>query len=310
MRSWTGRPARFSSSRATARVGTCPLWGGLILLLASCATGSRVGRPDAVDQDFRPVGQGTLIRPLTWSRVMTSARRDDGVARFDLAFEGQDDEILRFVNRNEYDFDSVWRTYVVWQPLSWVDDGQGSDRKSTTGDVRLGVNARWFQGVLPVADGQALDLEAGVEAFAVWPTGQPKAPRWPGVVDSNEGYFVVGNVRGGNHSQSLALNLGAGGQQQPGTTGYTARYLMGAAFNQGIGFGPHDSGESGLRIGLESFWTLAPAEDQEFGEVSLLLGFWVDTAEITVGYRAGLTEESPDWVLFVNFGTRLFDTLF
>ena len=261
-------------------------------------------------QDFRPVGRGTLIKPLTWSRVTTSERRDDGVANFDLAFEGQDDDILRFVNRNEYDFDSVWRAYLVWQPASWVKDSQGSYGFSTTGDVRMGLNARLFEGVLPVEEGKALDLEAGVEVFAVWPTGQPKPPRWAGVVDSNEGYFVLGNVRGGSNSQSLALNLGAGGQQQPGSTGYTARYLMGAAWNQGIGFNPQAFGEAGMRVGLETFWTLAPAEDQDFGEVSLLLGFWVDTAEITVGYRAGLTEESPDWVLFVNFGTRLFDTLF
>ena len=65
-----------------------------------------------------------------------------------------------------------------------------------------------------------------------------------------------------------------------------------------------------MRVGLETFWTLAPSENQNFGEVSFLLGFWIDTSEITVGYRAGLTAESPDWVVFVNFGTRLFDTLF
>ena len=291
------------------------------MFLASCATGTRVsdtglhtgGATAAYPmeaQGYAPRGTGTLIKPLTGSRVITSERRDEGVARFDLAFEGQDDDILRFVNRDEYDFDRVFRSYLVWQPLSWVKDDSGSYRSSTTGDVRMGLNGRFFEGVLPMGDGEALDLEAGLELFAVWPTGQPKPPRWAGVVDSNEGYFLVGNVRGGSHSQSVALNLGGGAQQQPGSVGYTARYLMGAAFNQGIGFGANDFGETGMRVGVETFWTLAPSENENFGEISLLLGLWVDTAEITIGYRAGLTQESPDWVLFVNFGTRLLDTLF
>ncbi len=303
-----GGSSTFGSTVWGASVRRAGILAGLLLSLASCASGTKVDGPEP--QQYIPRGQGILIQPLTWSRLSTSERRDEGVATFDLAFEGQDDDILRFVNRNDYDFDSIWRAYIVWQPLSWVNDGTGSYGKSTTGDVRMGLNGRLFESVLPMGDGQALDLEGGIEAFAIWPTGQPKPPRWAGVVDSNEGYFLLGNLRGGNHMQSLALNLGAGAQQQPGSVGYTARYLMGAAYNRGFAFGPHENGGSGLRLGAETFWTLAPAENQNFGELSLLLGFWVDTAEITLGYRAGLTSESPDWVLFINVGTRLFDTLF
>ncbi|MEZ5988006.1 MAG: hypothetical protein R3F30_02540 [Planctomycetota bacterium] len=284
------------------------------LLLAALGLGACAAPrvPAGPAQGAAPLGRAEVLAEPAWSRMSSTPRRDEGTARFDLAFEAQDPgdrgrEALRFVNRIGYDVDPVFRARFEWQPLTWVDDASGDRSASTTGDVVLGVDARLLESVQPLSESTVVDVEGGLDLFGVIPTGQPKPPRWPGVIESEEGLFMLGNLRAGSRDRGLGLDLGGGLAGLPGSTSRTGRLLGGLSWTEGLGLRPGDLGLDGARLGVGTFWTHDFGGHRSFGELSVHLTLAIETVELDFGFRAGLTPESPDRIFTVMFGTRLFD---
>lgn len=200
--------------------------------------------------------------------------------------------------------DANTSAHVEWLPFGFKDRPDGWDRSSSA-ELTYGLHHR-------ISGGDEWNVwrpAISVNVFGIAPHGGPKAARWPGVVEGEEGYFGVLAAEWGNHERSVLLNVGSGVGGRPVGNGDSGRILAGAAFTQalagtGIGFSTEPT-----RIGIETHFAYDPIDDRTFGELHVGLSFWLGATEVDVGYRRGIAPDSHDDVFYIGFRSRLLDSL-
>ncbi|MFQ5503818.1 MAG: hypothetical protein ACE5F1_03355 [Planctomycetota bacterium] len=246
------------------------------------------------------------VQPMRFGRLSHYGDTELGTARIRAAAEVLPGDQVRTVSRAEFDFDESMRPWLEFQPLSFTDEASGWE-SSTTGDLLFGlyrrVQAYGADGTWERRGEPAL----GIDLFAVSPHGARKRPRWPGVVEGEEGYYGVGTLGFAGEERNLSFNLGGGIGGIPRRDGRSGRLLGGLGITQSLpGLGIDWSTEA-TRLGIEAFWVWDAPGDRVFGELTVAVSFWVGSLELSLGYRRGLSSESEDDVFFIGFGGLLFD---
>jgi hypothetical protein len=238
------------------------------------------------------------------SRLVTYGDHEEASVDFEMAVEVVDGEHIHLPVKFLFDVDGQTGPWVEWHPVGVKHDG--SWRLSSSGELLAGVHQR-ISGPRSAQVG-GFQTAFSAEAFAVFPHGGAKPARWPGVVENEEGYFVLGAGEIGNEQVTLALNLGAGVGGRPGRTGKSGRVLGGGALTYALQTTGIDYATEPSRVTLESFWTHDPIDDRTLAELSFGVSLWLGVVELDMGYRRGLTDGVPQDVFYIGIRSRAFDT--
>jgi len=269
----------------------------VVALLASCRS---VAVP-APRED-----SGKLVYGTRFGRFRSLGRAEVQAATLTTRGEYLPDRQFRFPTTVDYDLDAYTRAHIELMPYSRTNRDVGWT-SSGTGEHIYGVYRR----LRDYERGQSWEGRStgaiGVDAFAVFPQGGDKPPRWGGVIEGEEGYFGILNYELANSNRNLNFAAGGGVGGIPGRPGKTGRVIAGVTWTEafpgpGIEYATED-----MRVSVENTWVWDPAEGRTFGELGLVATVWVGSVELALGYRRGLTSETEDDVLFLGFGTRLFD---
>lgn len=286
----------------------------LVFLFPACRFATKdltpafpVQEPRNTEYEY-PVQVDNLLAPAAMSRLASVGERSEGVANTRLSIENAPDEVIRFVNRIDFDFDEDFRPFFEWQPLSYNKRLDESYKSSTTGDIMLGFNYKLGDVRIGLGGQGYLDARTGIEVFAVFPHGNTELARWSGIIEGEEGFYARGIAEFGNEIRSLVLNFGVGAGGRPKRGGKTGRIMGGVAWSEALPI-LGAVGEERTRFGLETFWVEDQVGRRSFGEISISISTWFGATELSLGFRKGILKDNEDNTLFLSFATRLLDTL-
>jgi hypothetical protein len=274
----------------------------LAALVASCrSAGRRVAAP-VVPQD-----SGKLVYGTRYGRLRSLGRAEVQAAEVTTRAEYLPDDQIRFPTNVDYDIDAWTRAYVEFLPYSRT-DRDGDWTSSSTGENVFGIYRRLVDyGRGGPRGGGGGTSAIGLDAFAVFPHGGDKPPRWNGVIEGQEGYYGVLNYEIANSQRNINFAAGGGAGGIVGRPGKTGRVIGGIAWTEAFPGPGFEYSTDDVRLTVENSWVWDPPEDRLFGELGFVATVWVGSVELALGYRRGLTSETVDDVVFVGFGTRLFD---
>ncbi len=259
------------------------------------------------------------LEPVTGTRLAVFAQPNFGSAFLRLSGEHSPGEFTE--SYGEVSFALIEGSSLVCEfPLVRWDDSAGLDgtadkdwKRSASGDHVYS----WRQSLLAsgAQPGTSSFLPAIASEFAfVDDHGGQRPARIQGLVENEEGFF--GRIAAewpmggfGGYEATLSLNAGAALLGRAGRPGQGVRYLWGLAFTHALWQPGIQFSTEPLKLSIESFWLEDPIDDRRFGDLGLALELPVGAAAFSFGLRLGLTEETEDLVIFVDFASQLFDAL-